>query len=432
MGTNTLSKIVTCKGTIAGKLSCIAIFIGLLLLVNIGIFGCKGTTINPTDPSTITPLPDPTESPDPTPIATETPAGEETPTPASGSYDAYAETPDDPNIETLEVDDEPYIITMDYTADIDWYKIQIPEDTNTLSISLADIPEECDFDIVAYDSDLTELENGRSAQSGNTSEHLLLSPVDSLIYLQIYSYNGRGEAVLTLTTEGTDEGTDEGDEIIQLTYEEVLSTYYPLYPRGTSFGLLEHSVETIEADQITCQTLDDTLFGELTIGNYAHVERELLESTDYIDGWAVVVFNGPVDVLDGLKITIRVTIFAPELDLEVEVPSEMEIEGYDYLVSETGNNVYYISRSYGDFWTNSSNDIRISSGVVGDLGDLVSDNIFTQQVEVHWSLTNSDGTSCSGRTKGKQIVDFEITKRFFSRNQLEGRVEQTDFFFSSP
>ena len=72
--------------------------------------------------------------------------------------------------------------------------------------------------------------------------------------------------------------------------------------------------------------------------------------------------------------------------------------------------MYYIAQSYGDFWANSSNDIRISSGVVGDLGDLVSDNIITQQVEVQWNWTRSDGTSCSGRTKGKQIVDLYNTQ----------------------
>jgi hypothetical protein len=430
MGTNILSKNGTYRGTIIGRFSYLAIFIGFLLLVNIGVFGCKGTTINPTDPSTVTPVPASAE-PTPVPTPTETPVQQETPTPTSDG-DAYAETPDDPTVETLEVDDSPFIITMDYTQDIDWYKIQIPEGTETLYISLTDIPEECDFDIAAYvyDTELAELENGRSAQSSNTSEHLWLSPREQLIYLKIYSYSGSGEALLTLSTretgegpdegpdEGSDEGPDEGDEtILQLTYEEILSTYYPLYPRGTSFGLLEHSVEAIETKQITCQTLGDTLSGELTIGNYAHIERELLESTDYIDGWALVVFNGPVSVLDELTITIRVTIFAPELDLEVEVPSEMEIDGYDYLVSETGNDVYYVAQSYGDFWANSRNDIRISSEVVGDLGDLVSDNIITQQVEVQWNWTHSDGTSCSGRTRGKQIVDFEIAERAFYNTQ---------------
>lgn len=422
MEISSLSTYVTYRESITRKFSYFAVFMGFLLLVSLGMLGCKGTTISPTAPSTTTPLPDPA---DPTPVPTATPVAQETPTAAS-SYDAYAETPDDPTIKTLEVDDSPFIITMDYTQDIDWYKIQVTEGTKTLHISLTNIPEGCDFDIFAYNTNLMELENGRSAQSGNASERLVLSPQEQLIYLKIYSYSGRGKALLTLsakrTNEGTDEGTDEGDEtegntITQLTYEEVLATYYPLYPRGTSFGLLEHSVETIETEQITCRTLNDTLSGKLTIGNYAHVERKLLESTDYIDGWALVVFNGPVSVLDKLIITIRITIFAPELNLEIEVPSEMEIEGYDYLVSETGNNVYYIARAYGDFWTNSNNDIRISSGVVGNLGNLVTDNIVTQQVEVKWNWTHSDGTTCSGRTRGKQIVDFEIANRAFYNSQ---------------
>ena len=392
----------------------IGFVVGLSLVISLGMSGCKGTTINPTEPVTPDPTPTPTPDPDePTPVATETPTppvGEGTPTPNSGSFDGYADTPDDPTIKTLEPDSDPYVITMDYTGDIDWYKVAIPGGTEVLNVSLTDIPERRDFDIVAYDADLIELENGRSAQSDNAPEYLSLTPEGALIYLQIYSYRGKGKATLTLTTEEPEEPEEE--DISHLSYEEVLSTYYPLYPRGTFSGILEHSVETVNTEEISCQTSTGILEGELTIGNYAHVERDLLELTDYIDGWALVVFDGPIQVLEELTITIRVSIFAPELNLDVEVPFGMEVDGSDYLVSNTETDVYYLSESYGDFWSNSSDDIRVTSGVLGEFGGVASTDIFTQKVQVEWSLISNEGTFCSGRARGKTIVDFEMNNFF--------------------
>ncbi len=75
--------------------------------------------------------------------------------------------------------------------------------------------------------------------------------------------------------------------------------------------------------------------------------------------------------------------------------------------------MYYISQSYGDFLGNSSNDIQVFSGVVGNLGDLFADEIFTQQVEVEWRFEDENGSSCSGQATGKPIIDFEIRKYFY-------------------
>jgi len=364
-----------------------------------GVFGCEGVTEIPTAPSSDDGLP----RPSPTPILLPTPGV--TPTSVTGGYDNYGETPNDPGLLTLDADARPYIVTMNYTGDIDWYEIRVPTTAKTVYITLTDIPSKSDYDMVAYDANLRELENGRSAHSGSVSEELTVKPTGSMIYLQIYSYSGRGDATLTITTQST--------QNLQLSYENILTTYYPLYPRGTSFGLLERSVETLTLERITCGpvtigTSSSSSFGELSIGNYAHVKRDLLKAVDYVDGWAVVVFNGPVSVLDELAVTMRVTIFAPRLNLTVEAPSTMLIRGDDYLVSKTQQNVYYLSQTYGDFGRDTTNDLRISSGVVGDLGDLFSSNIFTQQVEVEWEFTRSDGTRCSGDALGEEILDFDI------------------------
>jgi hypothetical protein len=383
------------------------LLVGCWSLLGIGGVGCKSQSSNPTAPD---PVDDEPLEVTPTPTASPTPEREITPTPAKeGEGDGYGETPDDPDLETLEVGGSPYIIMMDYTGDIDWYKVRVPIHAETLEITLSDIPEKSDYDLIAYDASLIEMEDGRSAQSGNVTETLSLSPSDSMIYLQVYSYTGRGEALLSLTiADEEDESEEEPEVTAQLTFEEVLSTYYPLYPRGNTSGLLERSVETQAVGAITCQTPDTTLSGELTIGNYSHVERELLESVDYVDGWAVVVFNGSPELLETLNLTIRVSVFAPELDLTVEAPPEMDIEGDDYLVSDTRNDVYYLAQTYGDFFGNTMGDLRISSGVVGDIGDLFTNNVFTQEVEVEWEIVPDSGMTCSGRARGEKIVDFEI------------------------
>lgn len=422
-------KIMTWKGFITKNL----IVAGVACLMQLGLVGCDGTTSNPTGPSNIvptptatgtpdpnqTPLPTPTSSPAPTPLATGTPDPNQTPLPTptatptvTSSYNYGANTPYDPNIRTLQVDGTAYPIMMDYTGEIHWYKVRIPDNAETISVSLTAIPEKCDFDLAAFDSKIKEI--GRSSHTGNTIERLVVSPVESLLYVQIYSYNGRGEALLTLKIEKTKD-VSPGNTPSQLTYEQVLTTYYPRYPRGTASKFLERSVESLATEEITCRASDTLLSGKLIIGNYAHVGRELLESVDYVDGWAVAVFNGPVSLLDKLKVIIRVTIFAPELGLQVQAPPEMQIEGHDYLLSDTGGNVYYLAQAYGDLWRNSSGDIRISSGVVGDAGVLFSNRIFTQQVDVQWSWTTSNGTTCSGKATGKQIIDFEMNRLLFFR-----------------
>ncbi len=386
----------------------------LLCCLVIELVGCKGKTTTPTIPETETPVPFPSPTAVATPDAEATPTP--TPTPAEGSCDRYGENAEDP-LKALEPDGEPYTVVMDCTGDIDWYKLELSSLPVSLEIVLTDIPDKSDFDIIAYDFRLNEMEDGRSAQSGNVAEYLSLTEEqDSVLYLKIYSYSGRGAATLTITgSELEDEpgnGTDDPD-LNQLTYEEVLSEELPFYPRGSRTGLLEQSTETLRTEAISCQMAETELTGELSIGHYAHVERELIESIDYIDGWAVVVFNGSQELLNILTVTMRVTIFAPSLDLEVTIPSDMETQGNDYLLSKTREDVYYISQSYGDFLGNSSNDIQVFSGVVGNLGDLFADEIFTQQVEVEWRFEDENGSSCSGQATGKPIIDFEIRKYFY-------------------
>ena len=87
----------------------------------------------------------------------------------------------------------------------------------------------------------------------------------------------------------------------------------------------------------------------------------------------------------------------------------METRGDDYLVSKTSEDVYYLSQTYGDLAGKSTKDLQISSGVVGEFGEEISDTIFEQQVEVEWEIRNPDnGISCSGQTTGKPIADFEL------------------------
>ncbi len=390
------------------------LFMLIVCFFLIGFFGCKGRTVSPTVPEVETPVP-------PSPTGTETPERVETPTLGNVSCDDYAENADDPDVKILETDGEPYVVTMDCTGDIDWYKIELSSLPKSLTILLTDIPDKKDFDIFIYDSQLAELEDGRSAHAGNTEEQLsFIIDNESVIYLKIYSFSGWGEATLTVTAEDTeDNGNNTGDNFEQLTYEEILSTEFPFYPRGSNTGPLERSVESVVVEPISCQISDVELSGELTIGHYAHVERELLESVDYIDGWALVLFNGSEEFLDVLNVTIRVTIFAPDIDLEITIPPDMEIQGNDYLISETSTNVYYASQSYGDFLGNTSNDIQISSGVVGDLGDLFSNNMFTQQIDVEWRFEDDAGTVCSGELSGEAIIDFRKRMFFLNFNDIQ-------------
>lgn len=384
----------------------------LLLLLLSGISGtltgCKGTTVSPTEPGD-----DPTPEPGtPVPTATVTPTvpeGEATPTPSSPSYDGYADTPDDPAIKTLEPGDEEYEVTLEYTGDIDWYKIAVPANTETLTIALEDIPSESDFDIVAYDENIVEIPNGRSTQAGNESERIELENPGELVYLQIYAYSGRGTAILSLTAKGSVIA-----EIDQLSFEDVLRVTYPLYPRGTSSSLLERAVEEKTVDTITCKGTRSTLTGMLTIGTFAHVERNILTLTDYVDGWALAVFNGSMQHLDEMRITMTVSIASEELGLVVKIPPDMRDRGDQYTKSNTKNDVYHVAVTYGDLWGSNSKDIRISSGVVGDLGTLLSNRFFQQEVTTDWEVVLPDGTRCSGRAEGAPIQDFEAASKAVS------------------
>jgi hypothetical protein len=379
--------------------------VAALLLVAI-LAGCKGTTINPTEPG-----------PEPTPVPTLTPTvvsgtPTPTPTPVAPGYDGYAETPDDPTIRTLTVDDSPYRVTLDYTGDIDWYKVAVPANTAALTLRLYDIPPQSDFDMIAYDADLVEFRNGRSMQAGNTPEVIELEQPGELIYVQIYSYSGRGNALLSMET------TTAIPEIEQLTYEDVLATEYPLFPRGTSSGLLDRRIETKSVDTVRCDGASSSVTGVLTIGQYAHVGRNMLTLTDHVDGWAVAVFNGSIQHFDEMTITVLVSIASQKLGLTVTVPSDMRIRGEQYLKSVTRNEAYYAAVTYGDLWADSARDIRISGGVAGDLRSLALDAIFTQEVTVDWSVKLADGTRCSGRAEGTPIEDFKALKSAYPSGDL--------------
>ena len=379
----------------------------LLMFSLVGFWGCKGETVSPTTPLIGT-------DDDVSPTPTETPDKEQTPTSDSDSCDNYGDTSDDSGLEFLETDGSSISVSMDCTGDIDWYKIELSETPVDIEIELTDIPTSSDFDMILYDSNVKELKDGRSAKTGNDDESLSLTVDDSLLYLQIYSYTGSGEATLTVTLEDVDgaDGDDEPDEDIdQLSYEEVLDTEFPSYPRGTTSDVLDRSVEMISTQSVSCQISDsEQLSGIFTIGNYAHVGRDLLNLTDYIDGWAVVVFNGSEQLLDMLHIEIRVIIDAPGLDLEVTAPYEMGISGNEYTVLRTRDNVYFVAETYGDFSGNSRDDLQLSSGVVGDLGDLFSNDIFKQHVEVEWFFEDEKGVTCFGSLSGKPITDFELRK----------------------
>ncbi len=382
----------------------------------LGLSGCQETTNNPTSPIVGPSSP----TPSPTPIEPDNPK-EEMSSSNAGGCDNYADHPDDPSIKVLKVDGSPVTVTMECAGDVDWYKIELVHVPVKLDILLHDIPDGRDFDLILYDSQRYELENGRSAQSGSYDEKLSLSVDDATLYLQIYSFSGRGEAELTVTAEGmvgrgSGDGTsDDGGEGDQLTYEGVLSTHFWSYPRGNLSDVLERSVETVVERSLFCRLSDSDISGTLTIGNYAHVERDLLEAVDYIDGWALVVFNGSKSLLDTLKLTIRVTIVDESgLEVQVSAPIEMDIQGDEYFVSGEGDNVYYFSQTYGDLFGKSRRDLQIFSGVVGESGEQTSRSIFEQQIEIEWQVEDNDGRVCSGQEVGKRIADFKLGNFLFS------------------
>ncbi|MCP4395717.1 MAG: hypothetical protein GY801_00190 [bacterium] len=391
--------------------------------------GCTNPTSSPTQPE-VDPAPlSPTEEPD---NPTEDPPDKElTPEPDGGTCDNFADNREDYDLPLLPTDGTPILVSMECAGDVDWYVIDLLESPVKLEILLSGIAEGDDFDLKLYDSQFVELEDGRSSQSGSNDEMLSLIVDGSRLYLQVYAFNGRGEAALEviagqekeLVEEDVEEEPDaepntdpesgdgsEGEEelIEQLSYEDLLNTTFWFYPRGDSSDLLERSNEKLVVQSIYCQLSDVGVWGELTIGNFAHVERDLLESVDYIDGWGLVVFKGSKSVLERLSITIRVSILGSGRDTEVELPIEMELDGSDYIASKRREGVYYLSSSYGDLSGKSDADLKVSSGVVGEFGEASSSAIFEQQVEVEWAIEDSQGILCSGQALGDSIRDFEL------------------------
>ena len=391
-------------------------FVGWTGVILFSLAGCKGVTNNPTEPDAEE-TPTAQSSPKPTISATPTPST------GSSSCDNYADRPTETNLRTLDLDGNALRVVMECAGDVDWFVIELPEGTVKLKIALTDMSEESDFDLVVYDSSVKELKDGRSSRSGNSDEEVLLTVDDSKLYVQIYAFSKRGEALLTVTVTSntsssrtptptpTPTGTVKPTptpEINQLTYEQLLNSKFWHFPRGTNSALLERSVETIQTKAISCRksgVKDAVLTGEFTIGNYAHVERDLLKSVDYVDGWALVVFNGSAQILDILHLTTRLNISSDNLDMVVNIPTEVNREDSDeFSIESEEEGVYYLAHFYGDLSQSSSKDVRISSGVVGKANDV----LFEQRVEVEWEFEGENGYICSGIEDGKKIADFEL------------------------
>lgn len=386
--------------------------------------GCKGVTDNPTSPA-LDETPVAQSSPKPTITTTPTTDKSETPVPSnSSSCDNYADSPTDKNLRTLNLDGSALRVVMDCAGDVDWFTIKLPSGSTKLKITLTDMSSESDFDLIAYDSSLKELKNGRSSRSGNSDEELLLTVDDSMLYVQVYAFSKRGEALLTVTAMSSNASgtttptpTPKPDsmitptptpEINQLTYEQLLHSKFWNFPRGTNSALLERSVETIQTKAISCRKSGDKnaiLTGEFTIGNYAHVERDLIKSVDYVDGWALVVFNGSTQILDLLHLKTRLNISSNNLNMVVNIPAEVHRDASDeFSIESEEKGVYYLAHFYGDLSQSSAKDVRISSGVVGKANDVV----FEQNVDVEWEFEGENGYLCSGSEDGKKIADFEL------------------------
>ncbi|PID60404.1 hypothetical protein CSB45_00320 [candidate division KSB3 bacterium] len=395
---------------------------GLLMILT--LYACTNSKSNPAQPAVI-----PTATPGPLHDVPENhPDKELTPSATEGSCDHFADDRDDPELPELPVDGTPLTVSMDCTGDVDWYVITLPTRPVRLTILLSGIDEGDDFDLNLHDAQFVELEGGRSTQAGSSDEELSLVVDGSLLYLQVYAFSGRGKARLEAHAAQTDsddnsdksgqdahagdqDAASEGSLIEQLSAEDLLKSTFWFYPRGNSYDLLERSTETRMVHSIDCTLSDSAISGDLTLVNFAHVERDLLESVDYIDGWALIVFNGSKSVLEELQLRIRVKISSDELDIEVVPPVEMTFDGSEYIVSKRGQGGYYVSQSYGDLASKSERDLRVSSGVIGDLGQTDSSAIFEQQVDVDWFIGENEGKSlsCSGHLSGKAITDFDLS-----------------------
>ena len=386
----------------------------MLMLV---VLGCTDSSSNLTQPETDS---ESTASEEETEEQTDEESTSES---SDDSCDNFADNREDDDLPILSIDGTPVTVSMECAGDVDWYLIELEDSPVQLEILLSDIDEGSDFDLKLYDAEFVQLEDGRSAESGSNDEELSLEVDGSEFYLEVYAFSGRGDATLEATAEQQNEDVDdteddaedsedddddeaeEEEEVVeQLTDEELLDTTFWFYPRGDSSDLLERSVETRVEESIYCSLSDASMWGELTIVNFAHVERDLLEYTDYIDGWALVVFNGSKSVLEQLEITIQVSILASELDVEVETPVEMTLHGDEYIISKSREGVYYLSQSYGDLSAKSDDDLKVSSGVIGEM----SSTIFEQNVEVEWLVEDNEGAICSGQASGDAIADFEL------------------------
>ena len=407
-------------------------FSALCLAIVLLLGACSNPSSSPTQPEVDAESTLPAEVPEE--LVEDPPDKELTPGPEGDSCDDFADNREDFDLPVLPTDGTPLAVSMECASDVDWYVIELQESPVKLEILLSGLDEDSDFDLKLYDAQFVELENGRSSQSGSSDEELSLMVDGSRLYLQVYAFSGRGEAELEALAgqvkelEGEDaddesaeapdaesetdwengEENSEEEVIEQLTDEELLNTTFWFYPRGNSSDLLERSNETRATHPIYCDLSGAGIWGELTIVNFAHVERDLLESVDYIDGWALVVFNGSKSMLEQLEITIRVKILASELDAEVEIPVEMMLNGDEYIASKRRKGVYYLSQSYGDLSAKSDGDLKVSSGVVGELGEESSSAIFEQQVDVEWLIEDSEGGICSDQASGYSIADFEL------------------------
>ena len=98
--------------------------------------------------------------------------------------------------------------------------------------------------------------------------------------------------------------------------------------------------------------------------------------------------------------------------MQVHLPTGMEQVGKEsFMIDKEAQNVYYVAQSYGDLEADSSKDLRISSGIVGEGDDAAAASdgaLFKQTVDVSWEFMTNDGLTCSGYEEGKAIADFEL------------------------
>lgn len=82
------------------------------------------------------------------------------------------------------------------SSDVDYYRFTIPS-TSSISISLSNIPTNCDYDLVLYNSSQTQCAS--SANGGNSSESISYSAAPGTYYIKVYSYSGSSSSNYRLT-----------------------------------------------------------------------------------------------------------------------------------------------------------------------------------------------------------------------------------------